>query len=57
VNLEERQSVVEWAGYYRQQFHLPAEERGGYVMLPVTNKLGIVHMPKHLADRVQASLR
>ncbi|WP_040785467.1 hypothetical protein [Nocardia pneumoniae] len=57
MNIEELESVVEWAAYYRQQFHLPAEERGGYVMLPVTNKVGIVHMPKTRAAAVLASLQ
>ncbi|MEV5837514.1 hypothetical protein [Nocardia sp. NPDC052112] len=52
----ELESVVDWADYYRQQFHLPAEERGGYVMLPVTNHLGIVHMPKPVAEKVRVSL-
>lgn len=56
VDTEELESVVDWAGYYRQQFHLPTEERGGYVMLPVTNHLGIVHMPKLLAEKVRNSL-
>lgn len=56
MDTEELESVVDWADYYRQQFHLPAEERGGYVMLPVTNHLGIIHMPKLLAEKVRNSL-
>ncbi|MGY2123997.1 hypothetical protein ACW9HJ_21330 [Nocardia gipuzkoensis] len=57
MNIEETESVVEWAEYYRQQFHLPTEERGGYVMLPVTNEVGIVHMPKARAAAVHTSLQ
>ncbi|MGY4103375.1 hypothetical protein ACW2Q0_28010 [Nocardia sp. R16R-3T] len=53
---EELENVVDWADYYRQQFHLPAEVRGGYVMLPVTNQLGIIHIPKLLAEKVRVSL-
>ncbi|WP_433757305.1 hypothetical protein [Nocardia sp. CA-135398] len=56
MDTEELESVVDWADYYRRQFHLPAEERGGYVMLPVTNHLGIIHMPKLLAEKVRVSL-
>ncbi|WP_433713469.1 hypothetical protein ACQP2U_04140 [Nocardia sp. CA-084685] len=56
VDTEGLENVVDWADYYRQQFHLPAEERGGYVMLPVTNHLGIVHIPKLLAEKVRISL-
>ncbi|WP_433661658.1 hypothetical protein ACQPW1_05460 [Nocardia sp. CA-128927] len=57
VDIEELESVRDWAAYYRQWFHLAAEERGGYVMLPITSTLAIVHMPELLAERVLASLR
>lgn len=57
MHIDELETVADWAAYYRQQFHLPAEERGGYVMLSVTNSLGIVHMPRSLADRVATLLR
>lgn len=57
MNINERETVIDWAEYYRQQHHLPADERGGYVMLSVTNRLGIVHAPEPLAARVHESLR
>ncbi|WP_330232793.1 hypothetical protein OHA40_10130 [Nocardia sp. NBC_00508] len=57
MSIEEFSAVADWVDYYRRQFHLPAEERGGYVMLPVTNTVGIVHMPKSAAQRVLDSLR
>ncbi|TLG18041.1 hypothetical protein FEK35_02715 [Nocardia cyriacigeorgica] len=57
MHIDELETAPEWAAYYRQQFHLPAVDRGGYVMLPVTNSLGIVHMPASLADRVATLLR
>ncbi|MET8877461.1 hypothetical protein [Nocardia sp. NPDC004604] len=57
MNIEEVRTVLDWVAYYRQQFHLPAEERGGYVMLPVTNAVGIVHVPKLFAEKLLAALR
>lgn len=57
VAIDERETVTDWAKYYREQFHLPADERGGYVMLSVTNRIGIVHAPEPLAARVQELLR
>ncbi|MBF6437427.1 hypothetical protein [Nocardia cyriacigeorgica] len=57
MNSNELEAVHAWAAYYRQQFHLPAEERGGYVLLPVTHTVGIVHVPMVLADRVMGSMR
>ncbi|MEV0337709.1 hypothetical protein AB0H49_01640 [Nocardia sp. NPDC050713] len=57
MNIESVESAVGWAAYYRQRFYLPAEERGGYVMLPVTNEVGFVHLPQPHAERVLAALR
>ncbi|KZM74560.1 hypothetical protein [Nocardia terpenica] len=54
---KELQTVVDWVDYYRGEFHLPVAERGGYAMLLVTDHIGIVHMPKQLAERVLHSLR
>ncbi|MBF6327606.1 hypothetical protein [Nocardia transvalensis] len=57
MNIEEVETVVDWVEYYRHQFHLPVEERGGYVILSVTRHLGVIHMPKDLAKKVLGSLR
>lgn len=56
MDIEELESVSNWVGYYRGQFQLPVEERGGYVMLPVTNQVGVVHIPRRIAGRVLQSL-
>ncbi|MEU2043728.1 hypothetical protein [Nocardia niwae] len=57
MNADELGSVVEWATHHRQQFHLPARERGRYIMLPFTNEVGIVHAPKAQAVAVLAPLQ
>ncbi|WP_454198444.1 hypothetical protein [Nocardia sp. Marseille-Q1738] len=57
MSIEEVSTVADWVDFYRRQFHLPAQERGGYVMLPVTSTVGIVHMPKLVAQQVSDALR
>lgn len=46
----------EWVDCYRSEFGLPVRERGGFVMLPITGSLCVVHLPTARAERVRAVL-
>ncbi|MFQ6325621.1 hypothetical protein ACLMAL_05720 [Nocardia sp. CWNU-33] len=56
MNVDAMRAVDEWVAFYRQEFALPVQERGGYVMLPVTSAVGVVHVPNDRARRVLDSL-
>ncbi|WP_019932274.1 hypothetical protein [Nocardia sp. BMG111209] len=56
MNVEKLHTVAEWVTFYRQEMTLPVAERGGFVMLPMTARLGVVHLPVVRAERVRDSL-
>ncbi|MCX4096263.1 hypothetical protein [Nocardia sp. alder85J] len=56
MNVEKLHTVEEWVTFYRQDLALPVTERGGFVMLPVTVRLAVVHLPLVRAERVRESL-
>ncbi|AYF75965.1 hypothetical protein D7D52_21360 [Nocardia yunnanensis] len=56
MNADKLRTVEDWVSYYRQEFGLPVIERGGFVMLPVTAQVGVVHLPVARAEKVRAAL-
>ncbi|MFF0546801.1 hypothetical protein ACWEVD_22350 [Nocardia thailandica] len=52
----EARTVDEWVDCYRSEFGLPVRERGGFVMLPITGSLCVVHLPTARAERVHTVL-
>lgn len=56
MNADKLRTVEDWVAFYRHEFGLPVSERGGFVMLPVTGKVAIVHLPVARAERVRAAL-
>lgn len=56
VNVEKLRTVEDWVALYRREFALPVIERGGFVMLPITGRIGVVHLPVVRAERVRESL-
>ncbi|GGK52676.1 hypothetical protein GCM10011591_25530 [Nocardia camponoti] len=42
---------------YQREFGLPVRERGGFVMLPITANLCVVHLPSARAEKVLAAMR
>ncbi|MFJ4658613.1 hypothetical protein ACIP5Y_45705 [Nocardia sp. NPDC088792] len=57
MNADKLRTVEDWVAYYRHEFGLPVVERGGFVMLPVTNHIGVVHLPVRRAEKVRAALQ
>ncbi|MEU4840099.1 hypothetical protein [Nocardia testacea] len=53
MNVEKLRTVDDWAAYYRHAFGLPAIERGGFVMLPITSRACVVHLPIERAKAVR----
>ncbi|RDI46692.1 hypothetical protein [Nocardia mexicana] len=56
MNVEKLRTVEDWVTFYRHEYGLPVNERGGFVMLPITGRIGIVHLPTVRAERVRDSL-
>lgn len=56
VNVEKLRTVDDWAAYYRHAFGLPATERGGFVMLPITSRACVIHLPTERAHAVRELL-
>ncbi|MBF6175510.1 hypothetical protein [Nocardia blacklockiae] len=56
MNVEKLRTVEDWVAFYRHEYGLPVNERGGFVMLPITGSVGIVHLPTARAERVRDSL-
>ncbi|WP_216900935.1 hypothetical protein [Nocardia alni] len=56
MNVEKLRTVEDWVALYRHEFALPVVERGGFVMLPITGRIGVVHLPVVRAERVRGSL-
>jgi len=56
VNIEKLRTVEDWVALYRHEFALPVSERGGFVMLPITSSIGVVHLPVRRAERVRSVL-
>ncbi|MFI6871331.1 hypothetical protein [Nocardia sp. NPDC050406] len=56
MNADRLRTVGDWVAFYRHEFGLPVSERGGFVMLPVTGKVGVVHLPVRRAEKVRAAL-
>ncbi len=54
--VDERRTVEEWVNYYRHELQLPVAERGGFVMLPITARIGVVHLPLACAETVRTAL-
>lgn len=57
MNADRLRTVEDWVSYYRHEFALPVIERGGFVMLPVTTQIGVVHLPVARAEMVRGALR
>ena len=56
MNVEKLRTVDDWAAYYRHEFGLPATERGGFVMLPITSRACVIHLPTARARAVRELL-
>ncbi|MEU6562291.1 hypothetical protein [Nocardia nova] len=56
MNVEKLRTADDWVMFYRHQAGLACIQRGGFVTLPVTGSVGIVHLPAARAERVCASL-
>lgn len=56
MNVEKLRTAEDWVALYRYEFALPVIERGGYVMLPITSRIGVLHLPTVRAERVSESL-
>ncbi|WP_067671342.1 hypothetical protein [Nocardia miyunensis] len=56
MNVEKLRTAEDWVALYRYEFELPVIERGGYVMLPITSRIGVLHLPLVRAERVSNSL-
>ncbi|MGW4530615.1 hypothetical protein ACWEOI_06660 [Nocardia sp. NPDC004340] len=57
MNADKLRTVDDWVSYYRHEFGLPVTERGGFVMLPVTAQVAVVHLPVARAERVRSALQ
>ncbi|WP_405486899.1 hypothetical protein [Nocardia sp. NBC_00511] len=57
MNADKLRTVQDWVSYYRHEFGLPVTERGGFVMLPVTGAVAVVHLPVARAEQVRAALQ
>lgn len=55
MNVEKLRTADDWAAYYRHEFGLPATERGGFVMLPITSRVCVLHLPTTRAEKVRAA--
>ncbi|MFD3511084.1 hypothetical protein [Nocardia sp. NPDC058666] len=53
----EARTVDDWVRCYQREFRLPVRERGGFVMLPITDRLCVVHLPTARAEKVLTALR
>ncbi|WP_280273786.1 hypothetical protein [Nocardia wallacei] len=56
MNVEKLRTVEDWVAFYRYEYGLPVHERGGFVMLPITGRVGVVHLPTAYAGGVRDSL-
>lgn len=56
MNVEKLRTAEDWVALYRYEFALPVIERGGYVMLPITSRIGVLHLPAVRAQRVSDSI-
>ncbi|MFE3753736.1 hypothetical protein ACFXO9_05450 [Nocardia tengchongensis] len=57
MNADKLRTVDDWVSYYRHEFGLPVTERGGFVMLPVTAEVAVVHLPATRAEKVRSALQ
>ncbi|WP_067884406.1 hypothetical protein [Nocardia vaccinii] len=55
MNVEKLRTAEDWVALYRYEFALPVIERGGYVMLPITSRIGVLHLPTVRGERVSDS--
>ncbi|MRH86567.1 hypothetical protein GFY24_03615 [Nocardia sp. SYP-A9097] len=56
MNADKLRTVQDWVSFYRHEFGLPVAERGGFVMLPVTGAVGVLHLPVARAEKVRSAL-
>ncbi len=56
VNVEKLRTADDWVMFYRHLAGLTCIQRGGFVTLPVTDRVGVVHLPAERAERVRRSL-
>ncbi|MBF6137046.1 hypothetical protein IU501_29125 [Nocardia otitidiscaviarum] len=56
MNADKLRTVGDWVAFYRHEFGLPVIERGGFVMLPITGRIGVIHLPVVRAEKVRAAL-
>lgn len=54
MNVEKLRTADDWVMFYRHHAGLTCIQRGGFVTLPVTGSVGVVHLP---ADRAEAVCR
>ncbi|QLY34009.1 hypothetical protein H0264_00030 [Nocardia huaxiensis] len=57
MNADKLRTVEDWVSFYRHEFGLPVAERGGFVMLPVTGQIGVVHLPVARAEKVRDAMQ
>lgn len=55
MNVEKLRTADDWAAYYRHEFGLPVTERGGFVMLPITSRVCVLHLPTMRAEKARAT--
>ncbi|BDU09114.1 hypothetical protein FMUBM48_53770 [Nocardia cyriacigeorgica] len=56
MNVEKLRTIDDWAAFYRHEFGLVVTERGGFVMLPITARACVIHLPTWRAEKVRAAL-
>ncbi|GAA5047659.1 hypothetical protein [Nocardia callitridis] len=56
MNVEKLRTVEDWVAFYRHEFGLLVSERGGFVMLPITSRVCVVHLPTARAERVRLAM-
>ncbi|MGN2635399.1 hypothetical protein ACTD5D_04235 [Nocardia takedensis] len=56
MNVDELRTIDDWVAFYRHEYGLPVTERGGFVMLPVSGRACVLHLPSARAEKVRAAL-
>lgn len=56
MNADKLRTVDDWVSFYRYEFGWPATERGGFVMLLVTGRVRVVHVPVAHAEKLRIAL-
>lgn len=56
MNVEKLRTADDWVMFYRHHAGLACIQRGGFVTLPVTSSVAVVHLPERQAEPVCRSL-